>query len=229
LARSASPGCPRPPVSPRWRRRPKSFGDNAKNWGFLARQTQLSVNQLRVFEALGPRIGASVEAMDQSLVEFSSHMERLQRNPRLELLESFKSLGVMPVGPIIREFAAFIKSLEGLSRNDQVGKVVAELDKLQYQGQKRAFLKAFGLPEQFSNLSGKELAAQIEQIKKFQRPLTAAEIEGGKKTADAIANIAVALGNLKDHIGASLAPDLERSRRRSPNSPMRMRTTSPSG
>jgi hypothetical protein len=188
----------------------KSFADSARNLTFLSKQTELSVNQLRVLEQLAPRIGSSVEAMDESLRGFSEHMEKLRRAPLAVLRETFQQLNVRPDPQTVSSWKNLIDSLQGLSRAEQLGKVVGYLDKIRDMGQKRVVLQAFGLPKEFANLSGRELQEQIDRIKKLQTPLTPGEVAGGKAAADAISDIATSLGNLKDHLGASLAPDLEK-------------------
>ena len=69
-------------------------------------------------------------------------------------------------------------------------------------------LGAFGLPPELSRLSGRELQEAIDRIRKIQRDLSPEEVAGGKAAAESIEDISLALKNLRDRVGAGLAPDL---------------------
>jgi hypothetical protein len=58
-------------------------------------------------------------------------------------------------------------------------------------------LGAFGLPPELSRLTGKELQEQIDRIRKLQRDLTPGDSEAGKKAAESIEDIGLALKNLE--------------------------------
>ena len=188
--------------------RGQDFSSSARNLSFLTRETGLTINQLRTLEALAPRIGTSVEAMDEALRGFGEHMEKLRRSPLSVLRESFAALSVRPDPAVISSWRNLIGSLEGLPRSEQLGKIVGYLDRIRDMGQKRAVLGAFGLPPELSRLSGRELQEAIDRIRKIQRDLSPEEVAGGKAAAESIEDISLALKNLRDRVGAGLAPDL---------------------
>jgi hypothetical protein len=184
------------------------FAGNARHLTFLSHQTQLTVQQLRVFEELAPRIGTSVEAMDSALAGFSEHMEKLRRSPLAVLRESFAALNVRPDPAVISGWRNLIGSLHGLGRADQLGKIVQYLDRIRDMGQKRAVLQAFGLPPEFANKTAKELQEAINEIQKRLKPLTPEQLKGGIEFQESIENIKTSLHGLRDAVGADLAKDM---------------------
>jgi hypothetical protein len=186
----------------------KEFAGSARHLTFLSRQTQLSVEQLRVLEALAPRIGSSVEEMDSALVTFNEHMEKLRRTPLGVLRETFEALHVRPDPGVISGWTNLISSLQGLPRAEQLSKIVDYLSKIRDISQKGVVLEAFGLPKAFANLSPKELQEQLDRIKQILTPMSPEAVAGGVAFAHAMDDVALALKNLRDVLGADLAKDL---------------------
>jgi hypothetical protein len=149
------------------------FQGTAHDLRDMSRATGLTVNDLRVFEALGPRIGTSAEAMGAGLQSLAGHMDTLRRRPVAEI-SKMAAAGIYP--DIQRQVAA----IANLSRPEQ-------LERLMKIGQgipggasyKRRFWAFFGLPENMANYTDAEMKTFINQIKANLRPLTEAQIMAG--------------------------------------------------
>jgi hypothetical protein len=185
------------------------FAGSARHLSFLSRQTGLTVNQLRVLEQLADRIGSSSEAMDQGLAGLSARMDKLSRNPLNVLRQTFEAMNVRPDPAVITEWSRLIESLKNLPRGEQLGKILAEVDKIKHQDLKRVFLEAFGLPQEFANKTGKELQDSIDEIRKRLKPLTDDQIKAGIGFQESIENLKTSLTGLRDSIGADLAGSLK--------------------
>ena len=72
-----------------------SFQTHAQNLTRMAAATGLSIDALRTFEALGPKIGASSEQMDQGLRSVADRMDQLRRFPQAAAA-GMQSAGFMP-------------------------------------------------------------------------------------------------------------------------------------
>jgi uncharacterized protein (TIGR02594 family) len=190
----------------------KGFSESARHLTFLSRQTQLSVNQLRVLEELAGRIGSSAEAMDSGLATFGTHMQRLGRSAqgfRIELRELNEAALGLKINPRTSGIDELAQSLQGLDRDKQLEKVLNFALKFKDIDVRQKMLQIFGLPRELANVAdAEELQKQLDRIKKIFTPTTAGELAGGRAFANAMDDIAASLKNIRDSLGGELAGDL---------------------
>jgi hypothetical protein len=181
------------------------FQGTAHNLRDMSRATGLTINDLRVFEALGPRIGISAETMGAGLQSLAGHMDTLRRRPVAEI-SKMAAAGIYP--DIQRQVAA----IANLSRPDQFERLMTIGRGIQGGASyKRRFWAFFGLPENMANYTDTEMKTFIAQIKGNLRPLTEAQIMAGFTADIAWKGLLERLRSLKDTIGATVVPALNRA------------------
>ena len=185
----------------------RDFADSAQALTFLSRQTGLSINQLRVWQEEASRLGTSAGSLTQGFVGFSEQMQKLRRlGPTLgvmtELRQLLQGTGVRP-SEALRQL---VQSLQGLTREQQLEKVLKFLDHIQDMGQRRALAKAFGLDPAIVNKDSKQVLKDYQDIHKRIGDLTEDQIKKGQKAEDAFNDLADAVHHLSEEVGAELAP-----------------------
>jgi hypothetical protein len=128
----------------------------------LSRATGMSVDSLRAWEAVGPRVGASAEAMAAGLKSASGIFATMSRDSsgflyeQKELYESFKNPGLV----------AAIAALRDKSREAQLAALPGIADTIKAPVDKLRFWAFLGLPENFANYAGAELREAFAQAQK---------------------------------------------------------------
>lgn len=172
----------------------------------MSRATDLAVNDLRVFEALGPRIGSSVEGMDSALVQLSGHMETLKLRP-------FAERASEAAAEFTPQIQAQVQAIRNLTRPDQIQKLFeigTNIGATQGVAYKRRFFEYFfgGTGDQLANYSANELRTLSGKIKEYIRPLTADQIQMGVDADMAWMGLRERMGGFVDYLGASFIPYL---------------------
>lgn len=172
----------------------------------MSRATDLAVNDLRVFEALGPRIGSSVEGMDSALVQLSGHMETLKLRP-------FAEQASEAAAEFTPQIQAQVKAIRDLTRPEQIQKLFeigTNIGATQGVAYKRRFFEYFfgGTGDQLANYSANELRTLSGKIKEYIRPLTADQIQMGVDADMAWMGLRERMGGFVDYLGASFIPYL---------------------
>src|ERR1700677_251789 len=185
-----------------------SFAGTARSLRDLSQSTGMSVNDLRVFEQIGPRIGSSVEAMDGGLQSLNAHMERLKRNGFAELADM--------TGSMFPDVKNQVAQLAGLPRPEQFERLLDIAERIKHPGRgggeanERRFLQFFGLPPELAEYSGK-IRDVVAQIRQNLKPLSADQIMMGVEASVAWSNLQLRMKGFSDFIGATFAPALTRA------------------
>jgi hypothetical protein len=186
-----------------------SFAGTARSLRDLSQSTGMSVNDLRVFEQIGPRIGSSVEAMDGGFQSLNAHMERLRRNPTAEIADMAATMF-----PNVRNQVA---QLAGLSRPEQFERLLDIAQRIKEtpgrgggEPNERRFLQFFGLPPELAEYSGK-IRDVVAQIRQNLKPLSADQIMMGLEASVAWSNMQLRMKGFSDYVGATFAPVLTRA------------------
>jgi hypothetical protein len=186
-----------------------SFSNTARSLRDLSQSTGMSVNDLRVFEQIGPRIGSSVEAMDGGFQSLNAHMERLRRNPTAEIADMAAS-----IFPDVRNQVA---KLAGRDRPEQFERILDIAQKIKEnpgrgggEPNERRFLQFFGLPPELAEYSSK-IRDVVAQIRQNLKPLSADQIMMGLEASVAWSNLTLRMKGFSDYIGATFAPVLTRA------------------
>jgi hypothetical protein len=186
-----------------------SFSNTARSLRDLSQSTGMSVNDLRVFEQIGPRIGSSVEAMDGGFQSLNAHIERLRRNPTAEIADMAASMF-----PDVRNQVA---KLAGRDRPEQFERILDIAQKIKEnpgrgggEPNERRFLQFFGLPPELAEYSGK-IRDVVAQIRQNLKPLSADQIMMGLEASVAWSNMQLRMKGFSDYVGATFAPVLTRA------------------
>jgi hypothetical protein len=179
----------------------KGFVGTARDLSFISKEVGLTIKQLQVFDALAESVGSSSEAMNAGLSAFAENMAELRKG-RGALAGWFDTQlpGTRQFGAELRRITdnakAFTMALEGMDR-------ITGPDAEQ---QKRNYLQALRLPLELARASGEERKKILEELNETIKELTKEEIAAGIAAAKAFDKLGVSAKNLKDQIGASLAP-----------------------
>lgn len=176
----------------------KDLGDTSRTLTYLNRQSEISVTQLRAIDEMAERIGVSAPTMNAGLARFGDFMAANARNAP-------QALAVWNQMP--GSFQAIGQSLKGLSRGEQLNKVLeftahsrAPID------QKRKLLAMMGLPEDLANASSELLAEYRRGMQHvLDHPIDVAK---GLRSKAAFEELRAAIRGLKDDLGGEFAPGL---------------------
>jgi muramidase (phage lysozyme) len=186
-----------------------SFAGTARSLRDLSQSTGMSVNDLRVLEQIGPRIGSSVEAMDGGFQSLNAHMERLRRFPSAEIADMQKTM--------FPAVASQVAGLANLPRPVQFERILDIVERIKQnpgrgggEPQARNVLRYFGLPEQLAEYSDR-VRDVVAQIRQNLKPLSADQIMMGLEASVAWSNLQLRMKGFSDYIGATFAPVLTRA------------------
>jgi hypothetical protein len=183
------------------------FQNNAQNLTRMHEATGLSIDALRTFEALGPKIGASSEQMDSSLRSVGDRMDQLKRYPLAAAAAMQAFMPTLKTG---------VLALQNLKPEDQLKGLLDIAEKIRqtpgrYGGirHEKEFLAFMGLPENFADYPGRlrELVAKTQQEVGHMTP---AQVEAGNKAAEAWQGLRTRVGSVSDFIGSTFIPMLNR-------------------
>lgn len=176
----------------------KEFAGSSRDLTQLNQATGISINNIRMMDALAVRLGSSSGAMNAGLEKMSANFEQLHKFNRGELTQLFTM-------DQHGEGARFANSIKGMTDANQV--LIAslnELDKIKSVAGKKRFLEIMGLDPQLAY----ETKAQLDDVKKSIGELSDDAIRKGLSAQEAFDRLRESVQLLKDEIGAQLAPVL---------------------
>jgi hypothetical protein len=185
------------------------FQNNAQNLTRMHEATGLSIDALRTFEALGPKIGASSEQMDAGLRSLTDRMDQMRRFPQAAAA-GMQSAGFMP------DLRKEILALKDLKPEQQLQGLLDIAERIRntpgaHGGirHEKEFLAFMGLPENFADYPGRirELVAKTQQEVGHMTP---AQVEAGNRAAEAWQGLRTRIGSISDFIGSTFIPMLNR-------------------
>ena len=176
------------------------FADTTRQLTFLSRETGLTINQLRVFDALARRLGTTQEAMHKGFSGFAQHMQNLRRMAPEELNTWRREWD--------ETANIFLRSLSRMDNQEALSKALGFLDRIPTQQDKRKWLRMLELPENFANLTGDQLRKAIEDTRKNIGTLGPEAEKSALAFQEAIDKLVDSVEKLKVSIGGTLAPVL---------------------
>jgi hypothetical protein len=143
----------------------KEFAQSTKQMMFLARETGITVEKLREFEAVGRAAGVSSGQFNSSMNRFARGMQELRA-------------GTGPLATLMQQGDAgvrrFALSLRGVSDNTVAfEKILGFLQQIPRAVDRQRFLEAFGLPAEFARMTRQEIEQVLADHRKFAGELTA--------------------------------------------------------
>lgn len=159
--------------------------DSWANWGrmltWTARQSGMSANEINGLIDANRRLGISAGQTNQSLDQFGAHMNELARRSPI-YLNAWKKY------PQVWSELGRELTFGGLTRQQQLAAAMRYVPTLRDADARRKVLALLGLPEQWSNLTSKEMAALQGQAAQFSKahPFNAAEAEKAAKAFNEI-------------------------------------------
>jgi muramidase (phage lysozyme) len=185
------------------------FQNNAQNLTRMHEATGLSIDALRMFEALGPKIGSSAEQMDAGLRSLTDRMDQMRRFPQAAAA-GMQSAGFMPD---LRKEVLALKDLKPeqelqglLDIAERIRKTPGAHGGIRHE---KEFLAFMGLPENFADYPGRirELVAKTQEEIGHMTP---AQVEAGNRAAEAWQGLQTRIGSISDFIGSTFIPMLNR-------------------
>ena len=182
------------------------FQGTAQNLSRLHTVTGLSINSLRAFEALGPKIGASTGQMDEGLRSVATRMDQWKRYPMAAAAE----MGKLAFPDFKHEMAA----LGAKGPEEQLKGILEIAEKIrQMHGARggfrheKEFLAYMGLPENLADYPGR-IKEMLDKIRAEQGHMTDAQVEAGNRAAEAWQGLRTRIGSISDFIGSTFVPML---------------------
>ncbi len=180
----------------------RSFSDSSRSLEFARKETGLSIQQLREYQALASRVGSTPDAMTSGMAKFAANMDQWRH--RLGPLREF-------FASRFGEGAGYIRQLgEALVHTkDQataLSKVEALAGMMPKESERRSFYEALGLDPNLARLKGKELTDALADVRKQIGQITPADIAKGLAAEAAFDRIRESVSKLKTEIGSELAP-----------------------
>ena len=184
-----------------------SFQGHAQNLTRMREATGLTVDSLRTFEALGARVGASSEQMDQGLRSVTDRMEQMRRFPQAAAA-GMQSAGFLPN---LRNEVLALKNLNPEAQLKGILDIAERIRKTpgQYGGQRheKEFLAYMGLPENLADYPGR-IGELVAKIRGELGHMTEGQIAAGNESAEAWQGLQTRLAALSDTIGSKFVPML---------------------
>jgi hypothetical protein len=143
----------------------RNFAQSTKEMVFLSRETGITVEKLREFQAMGETAGVSSSRMAASLNSFARNMQQLRAGvgPALETLRKEGDVGVR----------AFGESLRGVQDNaEAIERILRFIQTMPRMIDRERFLEAIGLPKDLAHSTQQELEAARESARKYIPELT---------------------------------------------------------
>src|ERR1700688_303909 len=173
------------------------FGDSTRHLTFLRRETGLSIDQLRQYEALARRVGAAPGAMSKGIKDFAQHMQNIRRMAPEEL-------NALATG-MDRNANQFARSLARMSNPEALSGAIGFLDRIPSPQDKRKWLRMLGLPEDLANAPVAELRKQMGEIQKSLGSLAADAEKSALQIEAAMDHLADSIDRLRTDVGTDLA------------------------
>jgi hypothetical protein len=183
------------------------FQGTAQNLTRMHEATGFSIDALRTFEALGPKIGSSAEQMDAGLRSLTDRMDQMRRFPQAAAA-GMQAAGFMP--DLRKEVLALKdmkpeQQLQGLlDIAERIRKTPGAHGGIRHE---KEFLAFMGLPENFADYPGRirELVAKTQEEIGHMTP---AQVEAGNRAAEAWQGLRARIGSISDFIGSTFIPML---------------------
>jgi len=173
------------------------FGDSTQKLIFLRRETGLAIDTLRQYQSLAERVGSTPEAMNKGIQNFAQHMQDIRRMAPDEL-NAWRS-------GFDRNANEFVRSLSRMSNPEALSGAIGFLDRIPSPQDKRKWLRMLGLPEDFANMTVKELRDAMEEIRKEQAKVGPDAEKAAQRFQAAMNRMNESIKNLKFTIGPELA------------------------
>ncbi|HUD85011.1 MAG TPA: hypothetical protein VMR17_01105, partial [Xanthobacteraceae bacterium] len=173
------------------------FGDNTRQLSFLSRETGLSVQRLREFDALGRRVNLAPDAMRQGVAQFAQHMHNIRRLVPAEidaLRDNLRNPALI----------SSVMDLANLPIDKALSLAIGRLDTIPEQQDKRFYLRMLGLPENLADVPVAELRRQMGEIHKQIGTLGPDAQQSALRFEDAIDRVGDAVDRLKLDVGTDL-------------------------
>jgi hypothetical protein len=180
----------------------KGFADSSRSLEFARKETGLTIQTLREYEALAPTIGSTAEAMDQGFRKLAGNLDQW-RHRLGPLREFFASRFGEGAGYIRQLGEALVHTTDNAKALSKINALAAMMPK---ESERRAFYEALGLDPNLARLKGRELTDALAGIRSRLKPYGPDDIVKGRATAEAFDRIRESISSLKDTIGADLAP-----------------------
>jgi hypothetical protein len=174
------------------------FGDSARQLTYLSRETGFTINQLRALDALARRVNVSPEQMNKSLEQFTKHLHDVRLRIPGEMTQWRDTLN--------QNIYALAENISRMPAAKAWRAAINELQFIPDPQERRSFLKLWGLPENFADMTADELNKAWLHIKARLKPLSADDIKKGLAYEDALDDLRDTIGDVEDSVGGQLAP-----------------------
>lgn len=179
------------------------FGESTRALTFLSRETGVTIDQLRAFDALARRLGTSPDAMHQGVKQFAQHMHDLRNLVPSEIQAWRQSLN-----PGLNNF---VQSLSRLPLGEALSKAIGELGAIPDQQEKRRYLRMLGLPENLADVPVDRLRQMMADIRKNIGELGPDAQKKALEFQNAIERLTDSIERLKLDVGSGLADSFTRA------------------
>jgi CHAP domain len=154
----------------------KSFAGSTEVLSRLSRETGISIDRMKEFEAVGRRLGISSGEMRQGFREFSAEMHK-----------SRQGIGEMDKELRGRGLWTFADQLRHTKTNAQAFELaMKELDKIRDPQHRRDFLKMLQLPPGLADANAKERERLIAEYRKMVGPTTKDDVAASDRFEKAL-------------------------------------------
>ena len=180
-----------------------NFAGGSQSIYDLAESTKVSINWLRQFEALGPRLGVSTEKMAAAAQSYGAAMDRLQTHSgAFGVAAAQAGMGA--------DVTAWIQTLHG-TREQMFDQILKEGEKIAPQGTayKKRFYDIFSLPPELANKTLQELEDYRNRVRGILKDMSPSDEAGGRAANTALLDLRLRVQGLSDAVGAQLAPALK--------------------
>ena len=178
----------------------KNFGESMLDLSQASHLTGMTNEQIRFWENLGEYAGVAAEQVKAAAGEFNVAMDLMERRP-----DTWK---FMMSGPDRANFApliSFAQTLKGLSRDDQMRKMLDQIRNIVPVGQQRGALELFKIPEGFAKLLP-ELMEYEKRAGAADTPFSPEQIKAGADAQKNWIQLKQTMQDLSLVIGARFSP-----------------------
>ena len=154
------------------------FAARALDFKRASRETGLSVDEVRRWEALGSFVGVADERMRSALGQFNNLVEQMQRRPDI-----FRSLFATPDTAGMAALRDFMLSMKDLPRQDQLDRIVSFVGQIRDIGQRQKVWEFLGFPKELASETATELRQYLASITGILTPWTAEQQALGERAA----------------------------------------------
>lgn len=180
----------------------RGFIGQSRDLSFISKEVGLTIQQLRVFDALAESVGSSTGAMNAGLHSFAKNMADVRARVQGSSIESW-----FAKQPLTRDLEARLRSTkDNATALSDIMETLGRIQGPNAQQQKELLLEAFGLPLELARKSGKEFLEEYEKINHRLKPLTEAQRKAGVAAAESFDALRQSMTSTSDQIGAAFGP-----------------------